>query len=289
MDGFFYVDKPTGITSFDVLRDLRRTLWIKKLWHTGTLDPLATWGLLVAVGSYTKLISYIDKEWKTYEATILLDWESDSYDRDTEIRYISLEKQRELFKDLTLDQLEKIFQENFYGKISQVPPSYSALKIDGKRALERVRAGEVLEMKARDTEIFSYKILDFHYPKLVVELEVQAGTYIRSIAHDLWQLLWAWGYISELRRTRVGSIDIQDATWLEELNKETTLDIEMVFPEKIYLFQDEDVYKRLADGQRVRWEFPFPENVDIFLFDGSMIRYVVEHKNSVLHPRKKIL
>jgi len=185
MDAFFLIDKPSGITSFGVLREMRRILSVKKIGHTGTLDPLATGGLLVATGNYTKLIPYVEKDSKKYTATIQLDGTSPSYDSDTEISYISQDRQKELEQNTTLSQIDDIFQKHFFGKIQQIPPKYSAVKIDGKRALDRTLAGQEVEMKRRDVEVLSYTILSFTYPELIVELEVSAGTYIRSIAHDL--------------------------------------------------------------------------------------------------------
>ncbi len=173
------------MTSFDVLRDMRSILKIKKIGHTGTLDPLATGGLLVATGNYTKLIPYVEKDSKKYIANIMLDGSSPSYDSDTQIDFLSPEKQSELQKNLSQEKLETIFQENFLGKISQIPPKYSALKIHGKRALDRTLAGEDITMNPRDAEIISYNIISYKYPELVVEITVSAGTYIRSIAHDL--------------------------------------------------------------------------------------------------------
>lgn len=288
MDAFFYIDKPTGRTSFDVLRDMRRILWVKRIGHTGTLDPLATGGLLVATGNYTKLISYIEKDSKSYIADIMLDGSSASFDSDTEIIFLSDDKQKRAQQDITEAMLNWVLKENFLGEIQQVPPKYSALKINGKRALDRVRAGEDIEMKIRDTEIFSYKIQSFSYPKLVVEFRVAAGTYIRSIANDLWALLWTGWYLSWLRRTAVWHIPISLATPLEELSSTKAIDVKSIFEDKIFHFSDERVLKRLSDGQRVKGDFPFPEEDNIFLFNDSQIHFVCEYRNGVLHPRKKI-
>ena len=289
MDAFFFIDKPTWLTSFKVIHNMRKRLWIKKIGHTGTLDPLATWGLLVATWNYTKLIPYVEKDSKWYRATILLDGESDSYDSDTDIRYISQEKQQKFQQELTLGFINGVFQENFLGKIQQVPPKYSALKIDGKRALDRTLAGEDIVMKTRNAEILSYRILSFSYPILEVEILVSAGTYIRSIAHDLWAILWTWAYLSGLRRTQVGFLDISLACNPEGILESDRLDIQKIFPQRIFLFTDEEVYKRLSDGQRVWGEYDLPENTNIFLFDGNVVRYIVEYKASVLHPRKKVV
>lgn len=289
MDAFFYIDKPTGQTSFQVLRDMRRILWVKKIGHSGTLDPLATWGLLVATGQYTKLISYVEKDTKKYLATISLDGTSPSFDSESEISYISSQRQEEYKTNLNLEKIEQIFSQNFSWEIMQVPPKYSALKIDGKRAMDRMRAGEDVEMKSRKANILSYNIESFSYPELIVEIEVSAGTYIRSIANDLWAILGTGWYLTALRRTGVWKLGISLSTKLDDLDESKQLDIHSIFWDRIFLFQDEVVLRRLSDGQRVWGEYDFPIELDIFLFDGNMIRYVVEYKDSVLHPRKKVV
>jgi tRNA pseudouridine55 synthase len=289
MDAFFYIDKPTGSTSFQVLRDMRRILGVKKIGHSGTLDPLATGGLLVATGNYTKLIPYVEKDSKSYRATIMLDGVSPSFDSDSEVNYLSASDHEKYKQELRLEKIEKIFSENFSWEIMQIPPKYSALKIDGKRAMDRMRAGEDVEMKSRKAEILSYDIYWFKYPKLIVEISVSAGTYIRSIANDLGEILWTGWYLSALRRTKVGKLDISLSSSLDDLDQSKQLDMQEVFPDNIYLFQDEVVLRRLSDGQRVWGEYDFPTGENIFLFDGNMIRYVVEYKESVLHPRKKVV
>ena len=288
MDAFFFIDKPTGQTSFDVLRDMRRILWIKKIGHSGTLDPLATGGLLVATGQYTKLISYVEKDTKKYLATISLDGTSPSFDSDSEISYLSTLEQEKYQKNLSLEEIDNLFKENFLWEIMQIPPKYSALKIDGKRAMDRMRAGEDVEMKSRKANILFYKIESFSYPELIVEIKVSAGTYIRSIANDLGEILGTGGYLTALRRTGVWKLDISLSTKLEDLDESKQLDIHSIFWDRIFLFQDEVVLRRLSDGQRVWGEYEFPVGQDIFLFDGNVIRYIVEYKDSVLHPRKKI-
>lgn len=259
------------------------------MWHTGTLDPLATWCLLVAVWEYTKLIPYIEKAQKTYRATIQLDGISPSLDSDTEISYISSHDQKRFSESLSIQNIEEIMQKHFLGKISQIPPKYSALKIWGKRALDRTLAGEDVTMQARDAEILDYKILWFSYPSLELEITVSAGTYIRSIARDIWEQVWSGGYISALRRTKIDTLDIWQAVDMDSVSGENTVSPGDIFPEMIHIFTDETVYQRLGNGQRVKHECDLPENKDIFLFDGNVIRYVVEYKHSVLHPRKKIV
>ena len=262
---------------------------MKKIGHSGTLDPLATGWLLVATGNYTKLISYVEKDTKSYRATIMLDGSSPSHDIDSEVKKISGEEQEKFKKEMSLDWLKEVFSQNFFWEIMQVPPKYSALKIDGKRAMDRMRAGQDVQMKERKVEILSWSIESFSYPELVVDISVSAWTYIRSIAHDLWVILGTGGYLAALRRTKVWNLDISLSTKIEDLNVTKTLSMHDLFWERIFLFTDEVVLKRLSDGQRVWWEYDLPTGQDIFLFDGNMIRYVVEYKDSVLHPRKKVV
>lgn len=185
MDAFFFVDKPTGRTSFDILRDMRRILSVRRIGHTGTLDPLATGGLLVATGNYTKLIPFFEKDRKSYRAQIRLDGTSDSYDIDTPVNFSDASKLEQAKSIYTREKLELLLRENFSGDILQIPPKYSALKIDGKTALERTKAGEEVVMKQRSAHVFAFEILSYDFPVLEIELTVSAGTYIRSIAHDL--------------------------------------------------------------------------------------------------------
>lgn len=267
---------------------MRRVLWIKKIWHSWTLDPLATGGLLVATGNYTKLIPHVEKDTKSYRATIELDGVSPSYDSDTEITFLSKEQKKYFWETISESDIEGVFQKNFFWKISQTPPKYSALKIDGKRALDRTLAGQDIEMKMREVEILSYDIISFSYPTLVVDISVSAGTYIRSIAHDLWNILGTGGYLSALRRTQVWGLNISEGVTLDDLDKGKNISPEKIFWEKIYHFDDEWVYRRLGDWQRVRWEFTLPERQEIFLSHDDMIWFVVEYKDGVIHPRKKI-
>ncbi|MCH8518839.1 tRNA pseudouridine(55) synthase TruB, partial [Candidatus Gracilibacteria bacterium] len=242
MDAFFYIDKPSGCTSFDVLRDMRRKLGIKKFGHTGTLDPLATGGLLVASGNYTKLLSYLHADRKTYTADIMLDGTSPSLDRDTEIDFISEELQKQARNNISLQDIQKLLKESFHGEIEQVPPSYSALKINGKKALDRVLAGEEVQLEKRRATIYSCDTIEYSYPLLRLHLRVSAGTYIRSIARDLGELLGLGAYISELRRTKVGDLDISLATLLDEVTPQTTLSPELLFGDYCKLMNDEEIY-----------------------------------------------
>ncbi|MCL4162375.1 UNVERIFIED_CONTAM: hypothetical protein GTU68_051422 [Idotea baltica] len=202
MDGFFLIDKPAGYTSFDVCACTKKHCNIKKVGHTGTLDPFATGLLVVAVGKGTKCIPYLEKASKTYLATIVLGKTSETLDTESEIVELANKRFEE---DATQEDIQKVIDEDFIGEIDQIPPKYSALKINGKRAYDLARQGIEVEMKVRKTFVHRCDIVSYTYPELKVELEVSAGFYVRSFARDM------GGYCSELRRTKVGDLDIADA------------------------------------------------------------------------------
>lgn len=141
--------------------------------------------MIVATGNYTKCIPLLEKDRKSYQAHITLGGTSDSYDRDTDVLYLSDEQQAYFKEYITLEMIKELCDTHFLGNITQIPPKYSALKIDGKRALDRTLAGEEIQMLSRDAEVLSYKIVEYKYPHLVIDYSVSAGTYIRSLAHDL--------------------------------------------------------------------------------------------------------
>ena len=191
---FYLIDKALNFTSFDIIKIMKKKLNEKRIGHTGTLDPLASGLLLIAAWNYTKLIPYFEKDIKEYEFTIALDWSSDSADLEKEVIYISKDEQEKYKKELTKEVLEKILKEKFTGNITQVPPKYSAVKINWKKAYELARKDKDFEMKTRNITIHKIEIISFAYPDLVLKATVSAGTYIRSIAVDLWEIIWTWWY-----------------------------------------------------------------------------------------------
>ena len=204
MKGFLLVDKKTGMTSFDVVRDVRREFGVKKVGHSGTLDPLATGLLLVAVGEATKLLEYFVGLDKEYEVVGKFGFVSDSFDADGEV--VESDEQKECLRSEVEEALGA-----FVGDIEQVPPKYSALKIDGKRAYELARAGVDVKMKARKVTIGRYEIMDFNWPEVKFAVQCTSGTYVRSLVHDLGMKLGCGAYVKELRRISVGKFNVKDA------------------------------------------------------------------------------
>ncbi len=216
------IDKPEGWTSFDAVNKVKRALLhaalrgveeaeerkrIKKklkIGHAGTLDPLATGLLVVCTGPKTKTISEIQDAEKEYTGTILLGATTPSYDRELPAdRHYPTDHIRES------DILEAT--RSLTGMQEQLPPAYSALKVDGKRAYELARQGKEVEMKPRTVEILEFTITANRFPELDFRVRCSKGTYIRTLAHDLGQRLGSGAYLLALRRTRIGNYRVEDA------------------------------------------------------------------------------
>ncbi|ATU05352.1 tRNA pseudouridine(55) synthase TruB [Candidatus Gracilibacteria bacterium HOT-871] len=289
MNAFYLIDKPLGMTSFDVIRFMRKKLNIKKIGHTGTLDPLATGGLLVATGNYTKLIPYFEKDKKTYEFDVCFDGTSDSFDLGTEVAYLTEEEKDFYKKNISRQKLENILQENFFGEISQTPPKYSALKINGKKALERVKNGEEFELKSRKCTIFEIKLLDFCYPRAKILATVSAGTYIRSIANDLGKIIGSGAYVTFLRRIKIGKLDLSLAQNLENFDEKIFLNLKEIFQDKNFISLEKSFLEKINNGLSVYGKFYLDAGKDIFVFDSKNITNVVSYDGEKLIPKRKII
>ena len=198
MNGLLIIDKPSGMTSRDVVD--RAKLWFPRrtrLGHTGTLDPLATGVLVLCIGTATRLSEYIQDQQKSYLTRIQLGAVSDTDDADGTITIV------ECTNPVALTDLRKAL-EKFRGVIDQVPPSYSAVKIDGKRAHDVARKGKPVDLTHRPVRIDSIEIRSYEWPFLELEIHCGKGTYIRSLARDLGAMLGCGGFVTVLRRTRVG-------------------------------------------------------------------------------------
>ena len=215
--GLVLIDKPTDWTSHDVVAKVRKAVVTKKVGHAGTLDPLATGLLVLGIESGTKLLTFLVGADKTYEATIRLGQATVSDDSQSETIFTaSPEKLSNLNEKAVLEQIG-----NLTGVISQTPSSVSAIKVDGKRAYDLVRAGETVELKKREVTVARFELRRFSRVDNVVDITVtvdcSSGTYIRALARDLGAALEVGGHITALRRTRVGNFDVSQASNLEQL------------------------------------------------------------------------
>lgn len=209
------VDKPYGWTSFDVVKRIRgvmlRRMGVKKMkvGHAGTLDPLATGVMIVVSGKSTKLIEQLQSGVKEYIATIALGATTPSYDLETEIdaRYPTAHITRELVEEVLA---------KFTGRIEQVPPAFSACKIDGKRAYKMARKGDAVELKPKILVIDEIELLEYSPESITIRVVCSKGTYIRALARDIGAALGSGGHLTALRRTRVGNVTIDRCLSLDD-------------------------------------------------------------------------
>lgn len=220
MNGILLIDKPSGWTSFDVVAKvrgiIRRETGVKrvKVGHTGTLDPLATGLLVLVVGSYTKRVPELSKADKTYEVTVKLGETSSTGDEEG-IKAKSGES-----REMSFEELQTVLK-TFVGEIEQVPPAYSAIKVNGQRAYKLARAGKEVVIKPRKVTIYGITDVEYEHPFVKFTTKVSSGTYIRTLVEDIGKSLGTGAYMSDLRRTQIGTLDITDARDVDELHGES--------------------------------------------------------------------
>ena len=212
-EGILVIDKPLGMTSMHVICILRKLLDMRKIGHAGTLDPLATGILLVCVGKATKQSMALMNLEKEYETEIDLSAFSETDDAQGPLLPVDVKKIP------TLKEIKKVCAQ-FIGSFDQVPPEYSAVKINGVAAYKRKRRGEEVSLSPKKVFIKSMKILSFQWPKLKISFVCSKGTYVRSVARDLGKKLETGGYVSTLRRTRIGSYLLEKALTIEKIERE---------------------------------------------------------------------
>lgn len=207
------IDKPLEWTSFDVVRKIRNLVKIKKVGHAGTLDPLATGLLIVCTGKFTKRINEFMAQEKEYTGSFTLGATTPTYD---------LESEPHNFRDTGSITHEMIVAatKQFIGEKWQVPPAHSAIKIDGKRVYELAREGKEVKMEARKIIITEFEITAIDMPVVSFRVVCGTGTYIRSLANDFGEALGCGGYLSSLRRTRIGDARVENAKSMTEIEEE---------------------------------------------------------------------
>ena len=213
-DGILLIDKPAGMTSFGVVARVRRVLSEKagtkvKVGHTGTLDPFATGLMILVVGKETKNAMSLTKLDKAYEATIVLGQVSSTGDTEGELTAVGDRRPSH-------EEVEQVLGA-FVGEITQTPPMFSAIKVGGVRAYKLAHKGEAVEIPTRQVTIYSLELIDYTYPELKIRTHVSSGTYIRTLAQDIGEALTTGAYCRELRRTKIASHTLAEATTLEAL------------------------------------------------------------------------
>lgn len=213
LDGIIILNKQKGCTSHDVVAKTKKLLK-EKVGHTGTLDPNATGVLPLLVGQGTKLSKYIIEHDKEYIATLKLGEKRDTADSEGAI----IEERQIDYSVLQKENVEKILQ-SFIGKQEQIPPMYSAIKINGKKLYEYARKNEKIELEPRHIEIYKMDLIDIIKDTIIFKVQCSKGTYIRSLCEDIAKRLNTVGYMQDLERSRVGKFDIKDSITIEELEQ----------------------------------------------------------------------
>ncbi|MGL4392122.1 MAG: tRNA pseudouridine(55) synthase TruB [Fusobacteriaceae bacterium] len=258
MDGIICVNKESGMTSFDVVRKLKKILSEKKIGHTGTLDPLATGVLVVCIGRATKLVQDIESERKIYVAEFQLGYKTDTYDIEGAV----LERTTP-FCIPCQEKVAKTLQK-FVGKQKQIPPMYSALKFEGKRLYELAREGISIERVPREIEINYIELIEFDAIKGKGKLicEVSKGTYIRSLIFDIGEELKTFATLTSLERTKVGKTKIENCLKLSEIDdfinqgnvKNFLISAEKYFEYPCIEISGDENFKYYKNGNSFRWK-----------------------------------
>lgn len=241
MNGIIVVDKKKGNTSFDEIREIRKKYNIKKVGHIGTLDPMATGVLPILIGEATKLSDYLMEHDKEYVTTLKLGQKMNTGDSEGNI---ILEKPIPILSE---EKIREVLS-SFLGKSNQIPPMYSAIKVNGKKLYELAREGKKIERKAREIEIYGIELIKIKEDNIVKEIEFKVncskGTYIRVLCEDIAECLGTCGYMSELRRTRVGNFTLKD------INKLLTIE-EVMKDKDAYLLKEYEL-KKLLNGVKIQ-------------------------------------
>ncbi len=212
MDGILIVDKPAGWTSFDVVNFVKKRFKIKHVGHTGTLDPMALGVLVLLLGKYTKLAGEFIGLDKEYETVLTLGVSTDTADSTGKVLVKSA------VPGMDVDEARRILS-SFTGEIQQVPPMFSAVKINGRRLYDSARKGEVVSRKARRVFIRQLEMTSFNLPDISMRIVCSKGTYIRTLCEDIARQLGGHGHMSYLRRTKAGAFNIEQAVNIERLKE----------------------------------------------------------------------
>ena len=285
MFGFLNINKPKGITSHKVISVLRKITGIKQIGHAGTLDPIASGVLPVAIGKASKLIDYLPTD-KSYQVSMFLGKISDTYDTDGVVEDTG-------FRKIELSEIENILDE-FRGDIMQIPPAYSAVHYNGKRLYELARAGKIPDdIPSRRICVYKNEIISFDYEKQILKLDISCskGTYIRTIVNDLGQKLGSGAVMFELIRTMSADMAIDNAIDLDENLEKSFIEQNMISPLNLIKLPvielNDETYKKVLNGNRFKNNYNL--NGEIFLVKNKNIIAIAIAQEDFIQPKKVLL
>jgi tRNA pseudouridine55 synthase len=287
MNGVLIIDKPSGVTSHDVVSRVRRILKQRAVGHLGTLDPLATGVLALVLGTMTRLAQFYLTAEKSYEGVIRFGFATDTYDLDGE----RVGEPRPLV--LRLDQLQDLAR-RFQGTIEQMPPPFSAKKIHGVPAYKLARKKKEIALKPVQVEIKEFEITKLEDSGVFFRARVASGTYMRSVAHDMGQLAGCGAHLESLRRTALAEFELKDAHMLEELEQAAAggqvLDL-LVHPRRLLpllpaVTANEEIASRIRHGRPVNLpELSRAREVKVFYGQRDLIAISTRVAGTLFHPR----
>ena len=289
MFGVLNINKPAGITSRDVVNHVQRRVRPHKVGHAGTLDPLATGVLVVCVGQATKLIEYVQRMPKRYVGEFLLGRRSETEDTEGEV---------ELIADApipTNEELESALA-RFTGRIQQRPPAHSAVKIAGERAYKLARAGKEVNVKPREVVIHALNLVDFDYPRFVLDVACGSGTYIRSLGRDIGESLGSGAVMSKLERTAIGDFALGEAVGLRDLPNRAAIEKRLLPPQSalsaLPLTElNENELGEIVHGRFVECDNAPRESNELVAVDtsGALVAVLVRRSGNEFRPARNFV
>lgn len=278
------VDKPEGPTSHDVVDAARRALGVRRIGHTGTLDPFASGLLLLCVGQATRLAEYLSGLDKTYVAVARLGVATDSHDRDGEVVEV-----REGWAELTRDDVDRVLPA-FVGEIDQVPPQHSAKKVDGVRMHRRARGGERVALPPSRVTVHELDLVELRPPEVHLRVRCSSGTYVRALARDLGEALGVGAHLTALRRVSIGAVRVDAAIGVDALGDAEAVAAARIEPLRALahlptVHVGGDAAARLAHGQTLPVDAAAVAGTVAVEAGGALVA-VAELRGGVLRPRK---
>ena len=273
---FLNINKPKGLSSFDVIRELRKRLNIKQIGHSGTLDPLASGVLQIAVGQATKLLDYLESD-KEYVAVIVFGYITDTYDSEGEVVFIN---EPNFTKEELIETLN-----SFLGITEQIPPKYSAIKLNGKKLCDLSRNNIQIDIEAhkRLVEIYSIELLEFDGKTAKIKVFCKKGTYIRSLVNDIGRILGCGAYMSDLIRTKAGGFDILNSNNLDdEFTMLNPLDV-LKFPKKEL---NDLEFEKVKNGNFIQCDNIFEKFSTILLTKNNKLVSIANLSDNLIRPKK---
>jgi tRNA pseudouridine55 synthase len=278
------VDKPEGPTSHDIVGAARKAFGVKRIGHTGTLDPFASGLLLLCVGKATRLAEYFSGLDKTYEAVARLGVNTDTLDRAG-----AVVGESDAWKELTSEGIEARL-DDFRGEIEQIPPQYSAKKVDGERAYRTAREGGAVELEACTVTVQALELTSVDLPSVGLRVTCSSGTYVRALARDIGEALGAGAHLTDLRRTAIGAWKVEDSVSFDDLQDPALVTRAAVTPLAALhhlpaVDVDEEQVGRLVLGQAIRVSEDTPGG-PLAINHAGLLVAIGEAEGGLLHPRK---